>query len=126
MLRRPPISTLTDTLFPNTTLFRSGPVLGQTEVAVIEGDTPATLATRVLIAEHQLYPRVLAELVTRETRPAALLDRLREIALTLPAAEEKLSHGTPAFAATGDTRFAYFSDHNPGQGIHAVRVKATP
>src|SRR3546814_7317442 len=87
MLRRPPISTLTDTLFPNTTLFRSGPVLGQTEVAVIEGDTPATLAARVLIAEHQLYPRVLAELVTRETRPEALLDRLREIALTLRSEE---------------------------------------
>ncbi len=40
-----------------------GPVLGQTEVAVIEGDTPDTLAARVLIAEHQLYSRVLAEFV---------------------------------------------------------------
>jgi phosphoribosylglycinamide formyltransferase 1 len=43
-----------------------GPVLGQTEVAVIAGDTPETLAARVLIAEHQLYARVLAEIVTRD------------------------------------------------------------
>src|SRR3546814_625313 len=103
----------------------SGPVLGQTEVAVIEGDTPATLAARVLIVEHQLYPRVLAELVTRETRPEALLDRLREIALTLPAAEEKLSHGTPAFAVTGGKMFAYFSDDHHGNGITAVLVKTS-
>lgn len=40
-----------------------GPVLGQTRVAVLPGDTPATLAERVLYAEHQLYPRVLAELI---------------------------------------------------------------
>ncbi len=40
-----------------------GPVLGQTEVAVLPGDTVETLAARVLIAEHQLYPRVLADFV---------------------------------------------------------------
>lgn len=43
-----------------------GPVLGQTPVAIMRGDTPDTLAARVLIAEHQLYARCLAELVTRE------------------------------------------------------------
>ena len=42
-----------------------GPVLGQTSVAILPGDTPETLAARVLIAEHQLYPRMLAELVRR-------------------------------------------------------------
>jgi phosphoribosylglycinamide formyltransferase-1 len=40
-----------------------GPVLGQTRVAVLPGDTPDTLAARVLIAEHQLYSRMLARLV---------------------------------------------------------------
>lgn len=40
-----------------------GPVLGQTEVAILPGDTPDTLAARVLIAEHQLYSRVLADFV---------------------------------------------------------------
>ena len=44
-----------------------GPVLGQTEVAILAGDTPDALAERVLIAEHQLYPRVLAQFVARST-----------------------------------------------------------
>ena len=47
-----------------------GPVLGQTRVAVLPDDTPEALAARVLIAEHQLYSRVLARLVTRERDPA--------------------------------------------------------
>ena len=37
-----------------------GPVLGQTAVAILPGDTAEALAARVLIAEHQLYPRCLA------------------------------------------------------------------
>jgi len=44
-----------------------GPVLGQTRVAILPGDTADTLAARVLIAEHQLYARCLAALVTRPT-----------------------------------------------------------
>jgi len=37
-----------------------GPVIGSAEVDVLAGDTPATLAARVLKAEHLLYPRCLA------------------------------------------------------------------
>lgn len=37
-----------------------GRVLGQAAVPIQPGDTPATLARRVLSAEHDLYPRVLA------------------------------------------------------------------
>ncbi len=40
-----------------------GPVLGQARVAILPGDTPDSLAARVLIAEHQLYPRVLSAFV---------------------------------------------------------------
>lgn len=40
-----------------------GPVLGQLRVAVHSDDTAASLAARVLIAEHQLYARVLGEFV---------------------------------------------------------------
>lgn len=36
-----------------------GDVLGQAEVPILPGDTPGTLAARVLAAEHRLYPRVL-------------------------------------------------------------------
>lgn len=40
-----------------------GPVLGQAEVEVLANDTPDTLAARVLMAEHRLYPDALAALV---------------------------------------------------------------
>ncbi len=43
-----------------------GPVLGQTRVAILPGDTEDSLAARTLIAEHQLYPRILAAYVTRD------------------------------------------------------------
>jgi phosphoribosylglycinamide formyltransferase-1 len=40
-----------------------GPVLGQAEVAVLPGDTEATLAARVLQQEHLLYPRVIRDFI---------------------------------------------------------------
>jgi phosphoribosylglycinamide formyltransferase 1 len=43
----------------------AGGILGQVRVVVLAGDTPESLAARVLIAEHQLYPRVLADFATR-------------------------------------------------------------
>ena len=43
----------------------AGEVLGQAEVPVLPGDTPDTLAARVLVQEHRLYPRVLAEWLAR-------------------------------------------------------------
>src|SRR5215210_4609949 len=48
-----------------TTELDSGDVLGQVEVAVLPGDTPESLAERVLIAEHQLYPRVVSQFLAR-------------------------------------------------------------
>jgi phosphoribosylglycinamide formyltransferase-1 len=36
-----------------------GPILGQARVRVAAGDTPETLAARVLTQEHRLYPMVL-------------------------------------------------------------------
>jgi phosphoribosylglycinamide formyltransferase-1 len=41
----------------------SGEVLDSAEVPVEPGDTPQTLEVRVRAAEHELYPRVLAEFV---------------------------------------------------------------
>lgn len=37
----------------------AGPILGQARVPVLQGDTPETLAARVLVEEHRLYPQVL-------------------------------------------------------------------
>jgi len=42
-----------------------GEVLGQAEVPILADETSASLAARVLDAEHALYPRVLAEFVNR-------------------------------------------------------------
>jgi len=42
-----------------------GPILGQAVVPVLPGDTPDALAARVLTQEHLLYPRVLADLLSK-------------------------------------------------------------
>lgn len=43
----------------------AGPILDQARVPVLPGDTPETLAARVLAAEHELYPRALRDLLNR-------------------------------------------------------------
>ncbi len=40
--------------------YDSGPIICQSAVPVEEEDTPETLASRVLIAEHETYPRAVA------------------------------------------------------------------
>ncbi|MFC3713703.1 phosphoribosylglycinamide formyltransferase [Sphingoaurantiacus capsulatus] len=42
-----------------------GPIVAQAEVPVLDGDTPATLADRVLIEEHRLYPEALSALILK-------------------------------------------------------------
>lgn len=44
-----------------------GPLLGQATVPVEQGDTPDSLAKRVLVQEHKLYPAVLRRFLGRET-----------------------------------------------------------
>ena len=43
----------------------AGAVLGQAEVPIVQDDTVDALAARVLTEEHRLYPRVLAEWLSR-------------------------------------------------------------
>jgi formyltetrahydrofolate-dependent phosphoribosylglycinamide formyltransferase len=100
-----------------------GPVLGQTQVAVLPGDTAETLAARVLIAEHQLYSRMLAKLVTRERDPGYLVTQVRERALALPEADETVSHGMPCFGIAKGKKFAYVSRDHHGDGKTALLVK---
>ncbi|MDB5412453.1 MAG: phosphoribosylglycinamide formyltransferase [Rubritepida sp.] len=45
-----------------------GPILAQAAVPVLQGDTEATLAARVLEQEHLLYPAALARLASGEVR----------------------------------------------------------
>ena len=49
-----------------------GPILGQARVPVHKGDTPETLAARVLEQEHRLYPAVLRRFAAGETEPLML------------------------------------------------------
>ncbi|MGI9350364.1 MAG: phosphoribosylglycinamide formyltransferase [Rhizobiaceae bacterium] len=39
-----------------------GEIIAQSAIAVLPGDTPETLAARVLVEEHKLYPRIVKEL----------------------------------------------------------------
>lgn len=100
-----------------------GEVLGQAEVAVLPDDTEASLAARVLIAEHQLYPRVLAEYVARPFDPQWLAAQVRERALALPQTDEVTSHGMPCFGIAKGKKFAWVSLDHHGDGKTALLVK---
>lgn len=49
-----------------------GPVLGQATVQIHAGDTPETLAARVLEQEHRLYPAVLRRFANGDHTPVVL------------------------------------------------------
>lgn len=49
-----------------------GPIRGQAVIPVLPGDTPATLAERLLPAEHRLYPAVLRRFAAGDRTPLAL------------------------------------------------------
>ena len=101
----------------------AGPALGQTPVAVLPGDTPDSLAARVLIAEHQLYSRCLAALIKDANSPDRVIAKLRELALGLPEADETVSHGMPCFGVIKGKKFAYVSRDHHGDGKLALLVK---
>lgn len=49
-----------------------GPILGQARVPVDPGDTPETLAAKVLAREHALYPAVLRRYAAGDRTPVLL------------------------------------------------------
>lgn len=49
-----------------------GPILGQSRVAILPGDTAETLANRVLVQEHILYPTVLKRFANGQMEPLEL------------------------------------------------------
>jgi phosphoribosylglycinamide formyltransferase 1 len=100
-----------------------GPILGQTPVAIIPGDTAESLGQRVLIAEHQLYSRTLADYVSRAASPDFLIAQVRERAMALPEADEVTSHGMPCFGIIKGKKFAYISSDHHGDGKVALLVK---
>ena len=109
----------------------SGAILGQVEVAVLPGDTAETLATRVLIAEHQLYPRILADFVSRPMNAEWIENQVDALARLLPdfaTDDADLSGGLrslhePELIAAKDAAAAVVLDTLPGAG---GRVELTP
>ena len=55
-----------------TDVLDGGPILGQARVPVLSDDTPETLAARVLIEEHRLYPAVLRRFANGDRTPIVL------------------------------------------------------
>lgn len=104
-----------------------GEVLAQTDVAILPGDTPESLAARVLIAEHQLYPRTLAQFVTRQLDPAWITARLGDLALALPETSFRTAHGSPAWRVGGDSGkfFAIVFNRHHGEDSVGVLVKTS-
>lgn len=55
-----------------TAVLDDGPILGQARVPVLPGDTANSLAARVLVQEHLLYPRVLRRYASGNREPVFL------------------------------------------------------
>lgn len=105
----------------------SGEILGQVEVAVLPDDTPDALAERVLIAEHQLYPRILAEYSARPFDSGWIEQQVDRLARDLPEVGRKTSHGSPGWTVGGDKGklFAIIADHHHGEEAVGLLVKAS-
>lgn len=86
-----------------------GEILGQVQVAVLPDDTPDTLAERVLIAEHQLYPRIISQYLGRTCDFDWITDKVGELALTLPETRYQTSHGSPGWKVGSQSSGKFFA-----------------
>ncbi len=59
-----------------TEVMDEGPIIGQAAVPVLSGDTPDSLAARILTQEHLLYPAALHRVLRPDTHPEATADAL--------------------------------------------------
>jgi len=106
----------------------SGDILGQVEVAVLPGDTPETLADRVLIAEHQLYPHVVSQYLGRTRDFDWITNRVGELALALPETRFQTSHGSPGWKVGSQSSGKFFSimwNRHHGEETVGVLVKCS-
>ena len=106
----------------------SGEILGQVEVAVIPGDTPESLADRVLIAEHQLYPQVLSRYLSRTRDFDWITAKVGELALDLPGTFPQTSHGSPGWKVGTQSNSKFFGimwNRHHGEEAVGVLVKCS-
>ena len=106
----------------------SGEILGQVEVAIIPGDTVETLERRMLIAEHQLYPRVLGAYVARPFDAVWIEERVDSLAKAFDEVGRKTSHGSPGWSVGGEKNgklFAILADRHHGEDAVGLLVRAS-
>ena len=106
----------------------SGDILGQVEVAVLPGDTAETLAERVLIAEHQLYPHVVSQYLGRTNDFDWITNKVGELALALPESSFQTSHGSPGWKAGSKSSSKFFAimwNRHHGEEAIGVLVKCS-
>jgi phosphoribosylglycinamide formyltransferase-1 len=106
----------------------AGEVLGQVAVAVLPGDTPEVLAARVKVAEHQLYPRVLADYVSRAFDAGWIETQVDALASRLPEVTRGTSHGSPGWKVGTEKSaklFAIIADRHHGEDAIGLLVKAS-
>jgi len=106
----------------------AGEVLGQVPVAILPGDTVERLADRVRLAEHQLFPRVLADYLSRPFDAAWIEREVDRLANALPEVTRKTSHGAPGWAVGPEKTarlFAIIADHHHGEETVGLLVKAS-
>ncbi|MCF2514025.1 phosphoribosylglycinamide formyltransferase [Sphingomonas sp. G124] len=106
----------------------SGETLGQVQVAVLPGDTPDTLAERVLVAEHQLYPRILGQYLGRTRDFDWISNKVGELALTLPESRYQTSHGSPGWKVGSQSSSKFFAimwNRHHGEESVGVLVKCS-
>jgi predicted DNA-binding protein (MmcQ/YjbR family) len=84
-----------------------------------------TVASRKKTAAAKT-PATLTTVAEQKTTSAAVLERLREICLALPEAQEKLSHGEPTWFAGKGRVFAMFDNHHHGAPHASVWLPAQP
>ena len=106
----------------------SGDILGQVEVAVIAGDTPETLAERVLIAEHQLYPHIVSQYLGRTNDFDWITGKVGELALALQETSYQTSHGSPGWKVGSKSSSKFFAimwNRHHGEEAIGVLVKCS-
>jgi phosphoribosylglycinamide formyltransferase-1 len=105
----------------------SGDSLGQVNVAILPGDDAKALAERVLIAEHQLYPRILSEYAARPFNVQWIEAQVDALARELPDVGRKTSHGSPGWSVGGEKGklFAIIADHHHGEDAIGLLVKSS-
>lgn len=106
----------------------SGEILGQVQVAVLPNDTPESLANRVLIAEHQLYPQVVSRFLSRTRDFDWITEKVGELALDLPSTFFQTSHGSPGWKVGTQSNSKFFGimwNRHHGEEAVGVLVKCS-